>query len=153
MHTEVSQEGKGLSRHTFIKGVGAMLVASALSVVDSKDVLAAQRSDRLLRRSTFVRHLGDTFRVYPESGRRISTRLTEVRDLPATAFMSKSNVTRAYEQACFMIVLRGPGNQPLPQGGYRVEHARMGRFEIFLVPGAARSRARFYHAVFNRLLE
>lgn len=154
-NTEASLDGMGLSRHTFIKGVGAMLAASSLFAMGCEGALAAAAplSDTLLRRSTFARYLGDTFRVYPESGRGLSTRLTGVRDLPATAFMSKSRVTRAYKEACFLIVLRGPGNRPLPQGSYRVEHTRMGRFDLFMVPGATKSRVRYYHAVFNSLLE
>ena len=49
----------------------------------------------------------------------------------------------------FSIVLRGPRERRLPQMIYKVQHDKLGAFEIFLVPVAVDGKGYHYEAVFN----
>jgi hypothetical protein len=49
----------------------------------------------------------------------------------------------------FSIVLRGPKQAQHPQGTYRVEHEKMGSFDIFLVPIGPDAEGMQFEAVFN----
>lgn len=51
----------------------------------------------------------------------------------------------------FSLLFRGDATQPLDQNTYRFEHARLGRFEMFIVPvGRPGETHCYYEAVFNR---
>lgn len=49
----------------------------------------------------------------------------------------------------FSIILRGPRDRRLPQMIYKLEHEKLGAFEIFLVPVAVDEQGYHYEAVFN----
>ena len=49
----------------------------------------------------------------------------------------------------FSVFFAGPGDPFLLQKVYRLKHARMGEFEIFLVPVAGDENGYRYEAVFN----
>ena len=49
----------------------------------------------------------------------------------------------------FSIILRGPRDRRLPQMIYKLEHEKLGTFEIFLVPVAVDDKGYHYEAVFN----
>jgi hypothetical protein len=49
----------------------------------------------------------------------------------------------------FSIVFRGPGDVLLPQRIYRMEHARIGSFELFLVPIGPDEEGLRYEAIFT----
>jgi GNAT superfamily N-acetyltransferase len=44
--------------------------------------------------------------------------------------MSKREVTLAYREACFLIVLRGPGDQPLPHSVVQADERPAGRLYV-----------------------
>ena len=54
-------------------------------------------------------------------------------------------------QDSFSAVFRGPLEAFFPQGTYLLEHERLGRFELFLVPIRRDTEGFAYEAVFNRL--
>jgi hypothetical protein len=56
-------------------------------------------------------------------------------------------------QEQFSILFRGPGNFILPQKTYRMEHDRIGPFDLFIVPIGRGENESYYEAVFNRLIE
>jgi len=101
-----------------------------------------------LRRSLFAGRLGDTFRVQLAPSGPISLRLVDVRDLrPASSAGAPRDADR--EQS-FLIQFSGPRDRPLEQQLYRVEHAWIGAFALFIVPMAPDPEARYYEAIFNR---
>jgi hypothetical protein len=51
----------------------------------------------------------------------------------------------------FSLVFRGALDFTLPQSIYRLEHERLGAFDLFLVPIAREADGFRYEAVFNRL--
>jgi hypothetical protein len=52
---------------------------------------------------------------------------------------------------CFSLTFRGPADLALRQDTYTVQHAKLGRFSLFIVPGDADRTARQYVAIINRL--
>jgi hypothetical protein len=78
---------------------------------------------------------GDRFRVAPDDAPPFDVELIEVTEIPR----------EPGGRAPFSIVFRGGPDPPLQQRIYRVEHARLGALEIFLVPIAADR----YEAVFT----
>ena len=59
--------------------------------------------------------------------------------------VTESDALGAEHRAQFSIVFSGPAEPGLPQAIYRLEHPKLGAFELFLVPIAAGS----YEAVFT----
>ncbi len=56
------------------------------------------------------------------------------------------------EYESFALLFRGPAAEQLGQGLYRIEHAALGVFDLFIVPVAQDQTGRYYQAVFNRLI-
>jgi hypothetical protein len=54
---------------------------------------------------------------------------------------------------CFSLVFQGPASLPLRQETYTIDHGKMGRFQLLIVPASKSDPARpHYEAVINRLL-
>ncbi len=64
--------------------------------------------------------------------------------------MNDTRTAPGYES--FSLLFRGEANDRLDQGMYRLEHATLGAFDLFIVPVAQDQTGRYYEAVFNRLL-
>ncbi|HXO21476.1 MAG TPA: hypothetical protein VOA87_16300 [Thermoanaerobaculia bacterium] len=91
--------------------------------------------------STFSPHLGSRFRVPLGAADALELELVEVKGLGTVA---------GPRQEPFSLLFRGgPRDRYLPQSTYRLEHAEMGSFELFLVPLGADEVAMRYEAVFN----
>jgi uncharacterized protein DUF6916 len=93
----------------------------------------------------FSQHVGTKFHL-KEDQLEIELELIEV----------KGYVSQAIEQGGmerFSVLFAGPGDPFLPQKGYRLEHERMGEFELFLVPVAGDKESYRYEAVFNYFRE
>ena len=94
-----------------------------------------------LTEKEFSQHVGTKFHVKAEQ-REIELELVEV----------KGYVSQEIEQGGmerFSVFFAGPGDPFLPQKVYRLEHERMGEFELFLVPIAGDEKGYRYEAVFN----
>jgi hypothetical protein len=95
--------------------------------------------------SVFAGCLGSAFRIRSESDRSVDVELIE-----ATALRSQSDAPGALtKREPFSIVFRGPFEPILPQKTYAIEHAELGRFELFLVPVGPDAKGMCYEAVFN----
>jgi len=143
--------GKGTARRGFIKRV-ALVAAGGVLLAAGYDIRARAPARPVpgaaLRRSLFAGRLGDTFRVQLAPSGPISLRLVDVRDLrPASSAGAPRDADR--EQS-FLIQFSGPRDRPLEQQLYRVEHAWIGAFALFIVPMAPDPEARYYEAIFNR---
>ena len=62
--------------------------------------------------------------------------------------VEEKNYSPQLEQ--FSIMFHGPANRFLPQATYPVEHAKLGKFLLFLVPVGPDEHGMCYQAVFNR---
>lgn len=56
-------------------------------------------------------------------------------------------------QEVFSVLFLGPNEKPFEQGIYPIDHERLGKFELFIVPIERNPKGFFYEAVFNRLHE
>ena len=88
--------------------------------------------------STFAEHLKSTFRL-PHQAATAELELVEVADGSAPGHVN------------FSLLFRGPLQPLLPQQIYPVEHDRLGRFDLFIVPVKRDAQGLYYEAVFNRV--
>jgi hypothetical protein len=56
-------------------------------------------------------------------------------------------------QEMFSLIFAGPVDHRLPQRIYLIEHDRLGRFDLFIVPVGEKSGFTLYQAIFNRLIK
>jgi hypothetical protein len=87
--------------------------------------------------STFAEHLNSTFRLHHESAT-AELELVEVSDGSTHGHVN------------FSLLFRGPRQPLLAQQIYPVEHDRLGRFDLFIVPVKRDAQGLYYEAVFNR---
>jgi len=90
---------------------------------------------------TFSPLLGDTFALHADATRTMDIELAQVTRLAETA--------PAGQRTPFSIVFRSASTAVLPQAIYRVEHATLGSFEVFLVPIGPDAGGMRYEAVFT----
>jgi len=88
--------------------------------------------------STFAEHVNSAFRLLHQ---------------PATTELELVDVSDGSTDGHvnFTLLFRGPGEPLLPQQIYPVEHDRLGRFDLFIVPVRRDARGLYYEAVFNRV--
>jgi hypothetical protein len=89
-----------------------------------------------LTAADFARHTGGRFRIHADPP--FDAELTQV---------SEADGGAARRQ--FSLMFRGGPSPPLPQRIYRVEHAELGRLDIFLVPVGPDAEGQRYEAVFT----
>jgi hypothetical protein len=98
--------------------------------------------------ATFADHLQASFRLFPDSANSetsLELVLIEATDLSPRA----GPAAAASRRAPFSLVFRGPPTPILSQRIYRLEHAEIGRFDLFLVPIGPDERGMRYEAVFT----
>ena len=90
---------------------------------------------------TFAPHVGEVFRIEAGEGDAIEATLIEATALGGGA------VTAG--RAPFSLVFRGARDRVLPQRTYRVGHATIGEFDLFLVPIGPDREGMRYEAIFT----
>lgn len=91
-------------------------------------------------REQFAGNLHSTFRLQTTDGRELPLELISLTLLPS-----------APQQEQYSLIFRGPADTLLPQGTYRMEHDRLGAFDLFLVPIARDQQGVQYEVIFNHL--
>ncbi len=90
----------------------------------------------------FAKHLDSTFTVAIGGKKTQKWRLVEAKDV-------RSGGGTARRQA-FSLLFAGPGGSPVPQGVYKLRHAKMRNMEIMVCAVAAEGDKKIhYEAVFN----
>jgi len=91
----------------------------------------------------FARHVGTSFHASAEEFGAMELELTKVEMLSSSRLVSGGN--------SFSLMFFAAAGVSLPQGLYALEHADLGRLDVFLVPlGPEKSGPRMrYEAVFN----
>jgi hypothetical protein len=90
-------------------------------------------------KATFLSYVESVFEIQTQYGA-LEVTLVSVRDMPA-----------ATGGECFSLLFRGGGTE-LKQNTYEVQHAALGTFQLFLVPGGAdQTGTQQYVATINRL--
>lgn len=94
----------------------------------------------------FAPHVGDAFRVVFEDGSAFELTLSSAAELGSESAREWSMTSG---RAPFTLIFLGPMDYYLPQGIYRIEHAVLEPFEIFLVPIGTDQRGMQYEAIFT----
>jgi hypothetical protein len=99
-----------------------------------------------LTEDEFSQHVNTPFRLLLETPAPVELQLVEVKGYP-----KKADEHSGMER--FSIFFNGPRGLRLEQGTYKLEHAAMGTFDLFLVPIAQNDQGFRYEAVFNYFKE
>ena len=95
---------------------------------------------------TFSPHVGETFRIPLQGDHAIELELVDVKSLH-DPYAGRPGPRTA--RVPFALVLKGPLTPVLPQQIYPLEHATIGRHELFMVPiGPDQDRMR-YEVIFT----
>jgi hypothetical protein len=94
-----------------------------------------------LASSDFFERVGEEFRVAAGEGIAVLV-LTEVTDLARPESPSP-------RRKPFSLIFRGPASPVLPQRIWPLEHAALGKLEIFIVPIGPDDSGMRYEAIFN----
>lgn len=150
-----------VTRRKFLRAGAVSALFAGLTLAPSKLVFGQQKSKNAPPQETdpafsfdaaaFAPYLGSEFMLAAGGrGRATAARLELVSDLQKD--MRERRVA-THDGQCFALVFSAPApKRATPQQGtYRVEHASLGRFSLFLVPGPARAGSVTYEAVINRL--
>jgi Domain of unknown function (DUF6916) len=87
----------------------------------------------------FTECLNTSFQIEVPGAEPMTVELFEVEEL---------NYSSRLEQ--FSVLFRGPKNPYLPQAIYSLEHPKLGKFPLFIVPIGPDEQGMCYQAVFNR---
>jgi hypothetical protein len=95
------------------------------------------------RLADFAQLVGTEFRVADDSGGENVLELVEAKSLPPQPGAPRPEP--------FSLIFRGPRDRPLDQRIHTIEHDRLGRLGLFLVPIGPGSDGRgpYYQAIFN----
>jgi len=93
-------------------------------------------------RAAFAETLNSSYHLHAEPDRTVEIELVELSDGRSSP-----------RQEQFSLLFRGPSDPVMPQGQYRLAHATLEPFELFLVPVSRDDQGTYYEAVFNRLIE
>jgi len=93
--------------------------------------------------SRFRECLGTTFRIRSASGR------VDLELIEASPIGVQASAPGASNRQAFSIVFRGPAEPVLMQQIHALEHAALGRLDLFLVPIGPDAKGMRYEAVFN----
>jgi hypothetical protein len=129
------------NRRTFLQLASLAPTAAVAGVVAPREA-SAKAPDHTLTRSTFERCLGDEFIFEKAVFGEVVARLAAVDAHPGTW-------SAANREGRFNLRFETLGSGVLEQASYRVHHARLGDFVLFVSPNDAQGR--IIEAVFNRL--
>lgn len=92
--------------------------------------------------ATFQARLNEQFTLAVDDGPSHALELVDARESPVNPGFDGARVP-------FSIVFRDPAGVVLPQRTYRLEHAELGTFDLFMVPIAKTPDGVRYEAVFT----
>jgi Domain of unknown function (DUF6916) len=146
-----------VSRRSFMKRGSLVFLATGISL-GSADRIFAHDTDFKYEpvqdddpapfnyaKATFLPHVSTVFRIfYADSSKILTTTLVSVSDIGPVPDRPETG------RESFVLKFRGTETL-LRQNTYRIEHAVLGRFELFLVPAGKNKQGCYCLAVINRL--
>ena len=90
----------------------------------------------------FTENLNTKFHIPVNDSQRVELELAEISELKQTPRNEE-----------FAVVFRGPKEIFLGQGMRALEHEKLGKLELFIVPIREDEKGYYYEAVFNRFLD
>ncbi len=117
-------------------GIGFPIPRAALS-----DPLAT------ITRAMYQQNMGSKFSFSLRGVKVADMTLWAINDLNPPFVPSKPTSTRE----CFSLVFSGPTTPNLKQGTFAIDHPKLGKFSLFIVPGIHSGFYRHYEAIINRV--
>jgi hypothetical protein len=102
-----------------------------------------------LTKALFTGLVYTTFTFNHPTRGKIETYLKSVEDLTPKIFQITAKAGSGIE--CFNLVFACQSDIELGQGTYTIDHTKIGRFDLFIVPGTKQRYGRDYGALINRL--
>lgn len=90
----------------------------------------------------FTEHIDSKFLMHCGQGEAKELRLVSATDLGSSP-----------RQAQFSLIFQGPADAPRFQSIFKLDHEKLGRLDLFLVPIGEDRDGIQYEAVFNRMIE
>lgn len=143
-----------LSRRAIIKAgvVGAVACSAPVQLLGlagasraGAATLGGTAGLETLTMASFVPHVSTPFRFQLGGGRSTVMPLVQV----VNQLTGTTKPSAAPRGESFSLVFAGT-HRAFPQGTYTVEHARLGRLQLFVAPVDRRANGQDYQAVFNR---
>lgn len=128
----------GLTRRALIGLGGGVVLTLSGGAVASALIRPSAAAQRIWSRSTYVPLVGDSFAA---RGHTSPLKLVEILDLPQRP---------AGSDEAFTLVFRGPGGATLGPDIPTLSHPAVGRFSMFLSPGAGSGSSQPFYAVVDR---
>jgi hypothetical protein len=94
----------------------------------------------------FEQQLGTAFRIFPDQTE--TPQVVHLSKVTRSQTMAQPGLDSAKPSPVISLIFRGPSGPGLPQNTYRVEHAQLGEFPLFLVPIGPNQGAVCYQAIF-----
>ena len=95
--------------------------------------------------ATFALRIGESFLIRITDAQTIELTLSTARELTPHTIPTTDMITRIP----FSLLFLGPSELGLSQGTYRLEHAQLGIFDLFIVPVGVQGDQMQYEAVFT----
>ena len=95
-----------------------------------------------LTMDTFSGHVNTKFLMHYGDAKTAEIELTSVEDVGSSS-----------RQIQFSLLFLAPHDAPLAQSIYKLEHDKLGKLDVFLVPVGKDARGVEYQAIFNRPVE
>jgi hypothetical protein len=145
---------RAVTRREFIRQMGAGLLAGLVLPLSPRGLWTGPSAPSKLmdwQQGTFAALLGQDFRVDLGTRGKMAFKLVQVQAGNAKVQAGPTRLVSATAGECFMLSFLGPQKQPLLQGTYAFEQAKLGNFALFIVPGTADKSGQRYVAVVNRV--
>jgi hypothetical protein len=101
-----------------------------------------------ITRAQWQQNMGSNFSFSQRSTKLVDMTLWAVND-ENPSFVPSGNSASTRE--CFSLVFTGPPSPNLGQGTFAIAHPRLGKFNLFIVPGIHSGYYRHYEALINRV--
>ncbi len=124
-----------------VAALAANLPATTANALTQRILNRSQLMLNEVTQAEFAAFIGDRFQLEIAPGQVVSATLDEVK------LLRHSQGTE--RRAPFSLLFRVPSDAALPQRIYALEHARLGRIEIFLVPIGYENGHLLLEAIFN----
>jgi hypothetical protein len=139
-----------VSRRRFLASATCLGLAGVVAArvhtprTDTREGVAGEHIDlALVDCAHFTPYLGSTFEIYSGVGGPIDVELVRAKE------REHAGARRAGPRKPFRLLFEGPGGSRLTQGTYRIEHAQLGTFALFLVPIGMPTERPVYEAIFS----
>ncbi len=136
------------SRRQFLTGCSALTLTASLAPAACLSALLPVRKVTLdqIRFADFSAQVDTFFNVAEKP---VELKLVEAKSI--STFHPPNRIAADAGNEKFSLLFSGPRDPALTQDTYVLEHAGIGRFEMFIVPAASRDSSRSYYlAIFNR---